>query len=126
VDASAIAAFTQPWLDAAAAIDPTLEKTVVSATVGMQSSLEALTGKLRAAVKRKNGETLERVRGLWASIYPDATMNERVFPLALWQSRLGDDALRIIVERICLNARTTLTIIGPSDAENAAVHPRGG
>ncbi|RPI69918.1 MAG: bacillithiol biosynthesis BshC, partial [Ignavibacteriae bacterium] len=95
VDATAIAAFTQPWLDAAAAIDPTLEKTVVSATVGMQSSLEALTGKLRAAVKRKNGETLERVRGLWASIYPDATMNERVFPLALWQSRLGDDALRI-------------------------------
>jgi uncharacterized protein YllA (UPF0747 family) len=114
VDEAIIRSLTQPWLDSATAVDPTLEKTVISATVSIQNSLEALSGKLRAAVKRKNGETLERLLGLWTSIYPDATMNERVFPMALWNARLGADAVRIIAERICQNSRTTLTIIGPN------------
>lgn len=124
VDGDIINSWTDPWLKAAKVIDPTLEKTVASATAGIRASLEGLTGKLRSALKKKNAETLERFRGLWSMVYPNATMNERVYPLAFWQARLGDDLLRIIVERICRNARTTLTIIGPTDAEDAAVHSR--
>lgn len=124
VDDAALSALTQPWLDAAEAIDVTLVKTVNSASVGMKSTLESLTGKLRSALKKKHAETLERFKGLWTALYPEATMNERIYPLAFWQARIGDDVLRIIVERICLSARNTLTIISPNDAEDAPLHPR--
>ena len=107
-----------PFRNAAERIDPTLIKTAEAAGASIRATIEALEGKLRAAVKRTGNQVLERLHNIWWHVYPDAVLSERVYPLSLWMARFGADALRIIVERICTQSRTTLTIIGMSDIEN--------
>jgi len=106
-------ALLQPWMDAAAAVDPTLEKRVAATSAQITSSLEALNGKLRAAAKKNNDLVMSRYHDLWWSIYPFSALNERIVPLSLWITRLGEETMRIIADSICERPRHELTIIGP-------------
>ena len=100
------------WRAAAEAIDPTLIKTVGSTGAQVEAAFQALAGKLRGALKKRDQQTVDRHQRLWLALYPNATMNERVYPLAYWAARIGNTALRIIVEQACRQSRTSLTVIG--------------
>lgn len=82
-----------PYLHAAESIDPTLVPTVKAQRAGIASALETLEAKLRSASKKKNVAMLERAHAIHASIFPHETLQERVYPLAMWESEFGIDAL---------------------------------
>jgi bacillithiol synthase len=113
-----IEALLRPWQQAAERVDPTLLGRVGATATQISSSLEALNGKIRAAAKRKNEQELQWFHDLWWAIYPFSILNERIVPLSLWVSRLGQETVRIIAERVCAGPRTILHVIGPSDLEN--------
>jgi uncharacterized protein YllA (UPF0747 family) len=75
---------------AAARIDPTLERTVESARNAALSGTQTIEKKLIASVKRLEGETLIRqIARARAAVYPQGQPQERVFTLASFSIRYG-------------------------------------
>jgi len=107
-----------PWVEAAQRIDPTLVKTAGATGAQIEAAFQALSAKLSNALKRQDQAATDRHRAIWWSVYPSATLSERVYPMSLWVSRIGSDALRIIVETVCQQPRTSLTTIGVSDVDS--------
>jgi bacillithiol biosynthesis cysteine-adding enzyme BshC len=110
-----LAKLLAPYHQAAANIDPTLEKSVLAAKASMEGALEGVKGKIKAAMKRKQSERLEQLRTLWWWVFPDGVLNERMIPLAVLEARLGRESMRSFVELVCMQDRQSLTAIGPSD-----------
>jgi hypothetical protein len=69
----------------------------------METSLEVLEGKLRSAAKRKNSVTLDRAHAVHAHVFPSDNLQERVYPLAMWESMLGIDELASLCDTIAAN-----------------------
>lgn len=82
-----------PYRQAAESTDVTLVPTVAAQRAGIVAGLESLEGKIRAAIKRKSTSTLERARSIHHALMPADTLQERVLPLAYWESQTGIDAL---------------------------------
>lgn len=99
------------YVAAAAEIDVTLQATVSAAEATTKNALFALEGKLRAALKRNNTQTLERVLAVSTMIFPKNALQERIFPLLWWQSRIGTNQLRIIVEQVCSESSSSHKIM---------------
>lgn len=104
-----------PYLNAAGRIDVTLEKTVGAAQAAITTALENLSARLRAGLKKKNAESVDRLHQLWWRIYPGGHLNERIFPLALWQARIGNNEMRSFAEHICQHSRHQFHIVAVSD-----------
>ncbi len=90
----------KPYLEAAEHIDTTLIATVNAQRAGMEASLEALEGKLRSAAKKKNAVTLERAHAVHANVFPSDSLQERFYPLAMWESMFGIDELASMCDAI--------------------------
>lgn len=88
-----VGAMLAPYQNAASEIDVTLIPTVAAQRAGIMASLEALEGKIRAAAKRRHAATLDRARTIHASLMPGDVLQERVYPLALWEAQVGIDGL---------------------------------
>ncbi len=108
-------AMMKPYREAAEALDASLVKSVAATRATIQGSLDALAGKLKSAVKRREQERLDRLRFAWWSVFPNGTPNERVAPLAVWEARLGFDVMRTFAEFLSLQDPAHFTIAGPSD-----------
>ncbi len=93
-----------PFLRAAEASDPTLIATVNAQISGMKTGVDTIASKLRAAAMRKSAAIAERARNLQAILHPNGILQERVYPLAFWEARIGINTLRIIVEHACSTA----------------------
>lgn len=89
-----------PYLKAAEDVDVTLVASAMSAATGIASLLSTLEGKIRTAIKRRDSVNVERARLIHAILFPTGKLQERVYPLLMWESRLGVDTLRIIAEQI--------------------------
>lgn len=114
----AIHALMQPFASAAERIDKSLTATVLSSQAAIRKSLEALQGKLRAALKRRHTEQLDRKRAMHTLIFPLDSPQERNYPVAFFVGRFGIDGLRIIVERVTAYPRVDHPFIG-SDGHTA-------
>lgn len=90
---AAVDALLAPYSEAAAGTDVTLLPTVAAQRAGILASIEALEGKIRSAIKRRNAADMDRARNLHSGLYPQDTLQERVYPLAYWQAQVGEDAL---------------------------------
>ena len=104
---------------AASEIDKTLLSTVQAAKAQTRKALEAVRGKMRAALKRKNIEQLERRRAIHVMVFPLDGLQERSYPVALMIGRFGIDGLRIIVERVTAQPRLDHVIIGSENLATA-------
>ncbi len=91
--AATVASLLAPYRVAAESTDITLIATVDSQRAGITASLEALEGKIRAAAKRRNASVVERAKTIHASVMPNDTLQERVYPLALWEAQIGIDGI---------------------------------
>jgi len=89
--------------------------TVRAQGAGITSTMEALTGKLRAAAKKANAAVADRARSIHTILYPNGVLQERIFPLAFWEARLGIDTLRIIVDRMAEYPIGTHRVIAVSE-----------
>ncbi|MFN4985555.1 MAG: bacillithiol biosynthesis cysteine-adding enzyme BshC [Ignavibacteria bacterium] len=89
VQQSRIEELFAPYLNAAESIDPTLIATVKAQRSGAESSLDTLEAKLRSAAKKKNAAMLDRAHAIHASVFPLDTLQERIYPLAMWESEFG-------------------------------------
>lgn len=107
----------KPYMEAAERIDPTLIATVNAQRAGMESSLEALEGKLRSAAKKKNAVTLERAHAVHAHVFPSDNLQERVYPLAMWESMFGIDELASMCDAIAMDDLGTHIIMQASSNE---------
>lgn len=87
-----------PYRSAAEAIDVTLVPTVEAQRSGISAALDALEGKIRAAAKRRHAAIVERARTVHASVMPADTLQERVYPLAMWESHVGVDGIMAALE----------------------------
>lgn len=90
----------RPYLEAAERIDATLIATVHAQRAGMEASLDTLEGKLRSAAKKKNAVTLERAHAVHAHVFPSDVLQERWYPLAMWESMFGIDELASLCDAI--------------------------
>jgi hypothetical protein len=108
-------ALVAPYETAAERIDSTLIATVRAQAAGIRATLEALEGKLRAAAKRTNATTVDRLRATHRMISPGGTLQERVYPLAFWEARFGVDTLLQLVDRMCAEPLGSHSVIGISD-----------
>jgi hypothetical protein len=70
----------------------------------MISAIEALEGKLRSAAKKKHTAALDRARAIQTSVYPLDTLQERVFPLAMWEAEFGVDGLLAMCDELAHHA----------------------
>lgn len=104
-----------PYLAAAQHVDSTLVATVRAQAVGIQSTLEALEGKLRAAAKKANAATVERLRSTYRMVYPHGALQERAYPLAMWEARIGMHNVLASIERMSVEPQGSHSIIGVSD-----------
>ena len=91
--AAYVASLLAPYRIAAESTDTTLIATVESQRAGITASLEALEGKIRAAAKRRNASVVDRARTIHASLMPNDTLQERVYPLAVWEAQIGVDGI---------------------------------
>ncbi|MFM8771810.1 MAG: bacillithiol biosynthesis cysteine-adding enzyme BshC [Candidatus Kapaibacterium sp.] len=91
--AASVASLLAPYRVAAESTDTTLIATVESQRAGITASLEALEGKIRAAAKRRNASVVDRAKTIHASVMPNDTLQERVYPLALWEAQIGIDGI---------------------------------
>jgi bacillithiol synthase len=87
-----------PYADAAAGTDVTLLPTVAAQKAGILASIDVIEGKIRSAIKRRNAADLDRARSLHSGLYPQDTLQERVYPLAYWEAQVGTDALADALE----------------------------
>lgn len=90
---ASVASLLAPYRSAAESTDTTLIATVESQRAGIMASLEALEGKIRAAAKRRNASVVDRARTIHASVMPNDKLQERVYPLALWEAQIGIDGV---------------------------------
>lgn len=95
---SAVDSLLAPYSDAASRTDVTLIPSVAAQRASILSSIEALEGKIRSAIKRRNAADLDRARSLHSGLYPQDTLQERVYPLAYWEAQVGADALADALE----------------------------
>jgi len=113
--ASAVDAVFAGYASAAESIDKTLSAAVEAGKASTRNTLEAIRGKLRSALRRKNIEQLERRRTMHKLIFPLDVYQERIYPVAYMTGQFGTDGLRIIVEHIVKRPRIQHVIIGPED-----------
>lgn len=106
-----IQALVSPFAKAASSIDSTLVKAVNAAAANVQQQIDGLRGKLRSAVKKQNTVWLDRVRSVWWTLYPNNTLQERVYPLLWHVARYGTEQVRIIVEQACNADRGNVAIV---------------
>jgi hypothetical protein len=86
----------------------------------MISAIEALEGKLRSAAKKKHTAALDRARAIQTSVYPLDTLQERVFPLAMWEAEFGVDGLLAMCDELAHHAiGAHVTIQAPAYAEGS-------
>lgn len=113
--AAQINALVAPYETTAQRIDPTLVATVRAQAAGMHSTLEALEAKLRAAAKKANALTVERLRSTYRMVYPHGALQERTYPLAMWEARFGIERLHALLARITAEPQGSHSILGVSD-----------
>lgn len=94
----------EPYQGAAQIIDPTLVATVNAQRANMISAIEALEGKLRSAAKKKHTAALDRAHAIQTSVYPLDTLQERVYPLAMWEAEFGVDGLLAMCDELAHHA----------------------
>jgi hypothetical protein len=104
-----------PYVAAAQQTDTTLVATVNAQAAGIRATLEALEGKLRAAAKKANAASVERLRSTYRAVYPNGGLQERTYPLAMWEARLGIANMLVLVERITAEPLGSHSIVGVSD-----------
>jgi bacillithiol biosynthesis cysteine-adding enzyme BshC len=104
-----------PYVAAAQQTDTTLVATVHAQAAGIRATLEALEGKLRAAAKKANAASVERLRSTYRAVYPNGGLQERTYPLAMWEARLGIANMLVLVERITAEPLGSHSIVGVSD-----------
>jgi hypothetical protein len=110
----------EPYQGAAQIIDPTLVATVNAQRANMISAVEALEGKLRSAAKKKHTAALDRARAIHTSLYPLDTLQERVYPLAMWEAEFGVEALLAMFDELAHHAiGAHVTIQAPAYAEGS-------
>ena len=100
----------EAWRRAANEIDPTLVGTVGAAERSVEATFEALSAKLRSARKKQEAQLVDRYRTAWLSIYPNATMSDRMYPLAHWTSRFGMEDLLEHLAEIAAGSRNQIAI----------------
>jgi bacillithiol biosynthesis cysteine-adding enzyme BshC len=93
-----IEALIAPYRSAAEETDVTLIPTVEAQRSGITAALEALEGKIRAAAKRRHAAVVDRARTVHASLMPADTLQERVYPLALWEAHVGIEGMITALE----------------------------
>lgn len=104
-----------PYVAAAQQTDSTLVATVHAQAAGIRSTLDALEGKLRSAAKKANTTTVERLRSTYRAVYPNGGLQERTYPLAMWEARLGTANMLALVERVTAEPLGSHSIVGVSD-----------
>ncbi len=115
-----IDALAAPYLAAAEKVDVTLVANVRAQAAGIRSALEALEGKLRAAAKKANASTVERLRSTYRTVYPHGALQERTYPLAMWEARLGYEGVLACIDRMSAEPAGSHVIIGISDLSTTA------
>lgn len=116
----ALYALFAPYDAAAQFIDTTLLASVQAGKASTRNAIESIRGKLRAALKRKNTETLSRRRAVHTQVFPMDGPQERNFPIALMVGRFGIDGLRIIVEHVTAQPRPDHVITSSDDVAVAS------
>jgi bacillithiol synthase len=106
-----ISSLLSPFSKAAEQIDPTLLKTVAAAATSIQQQTDGVRAKLKSAIKKSNSVLLDRVRAVWWTLFPDNTLQERVYPLLWHVAKHGTDGVRIIVETSCNVHRGNVAIV---------------
>jgi bacillithiol biosynthesis cysteine-adding enzyme BshC len=110
----------EPYQTAAQLIDPTLVATVNAQRAGMIAATEALEGKLRSAAKKKHTASLERAHAIHTNVFPLDTLQERVYPLAMWEAEFGTEALLAMCDELQHHELGThVHIQAPAYAEGA-------
>lgn len=110
-----IDALTAPYLAAAEQVDATLMATVRAQAAGIRSTIEALEGKLRAAAKKANATAVDRLRNTYRTVYPHGALQERTYPLAVWEARLGFEGVLTCLDRMSAEPAGSHAVIGLSD-----------
>jgi uncharacterized protein YllA (UPF0747 family) len=110
----------EPYLHAASVIDTTLIATVNAQRAGITSALESLTGKLRSAGKKKHAAIIDRARYVHSMVFPNDVLQERVFPLAMWEAEFGIDALIDLFDDIDKQAIGQHITAGPPSSQEHA------
>ena len=107
-----------PYQTAAQLIDPTLVATVNAQRAGLAAAVETLEGKLRSAAKKKNVASVDRARAIHTMVYPLDTIQERIYPLAMWEAEFGVDTLIHMCDELArYDVGTHLPIQAPAYAE---------
>jgi bacillithiol biosynthesis cysteine-adding enzyme BshC len=109
-----------PYVEAAQQTDTTLIATVHAQAAAIRSTLESLEGRLRAAAKKANVATVERLRSTYRAVYPHGGLQERTYPLAMWEARLGTASILALVDRITAEPLGSHSIVGVSDLPAAS------
>jgi uncharacterized protein YllA (UPF0747 family) len=84
-----VAADHQRLATTAAAIDPTLERSVLGARNAALARTERLERRLVAALKRRNGELTHQIARARAALHPAGAPQERVLTVASFLARYG-------------------------------------
>ncbi|NQW29356.1 MAG: bacillithiol biosynthesis cysteine-adding enzyme BshC [Ignavibacteria bacterium] len=100
-----------PFQKSAENIDSTLVRNIHAANVAMQQQLSAIEAKLKSALKKQNSVLMDRLRAVWWAVYPNSTLQERVYPLLWFVAKHGNDEVRIIVEEACGVPRGNVAIV---------------
>lgn len=117
--AAQIDALVAPYLATAQEVDATLTATVRAQAASIHSTLEALEGKLRSAAKKANVTTVDRLRSTYRMVHPHEALQERTYPLAMWEARLGMPNILACIDRMSAQPQGSHSIIGVSDLPRA-------
>ena len=81
-------------------IDKTLEKALRANAHKAEKELENLGGRLRGALKRKNGTEIKRIEGARALLLPGGSLQERTLNVLYYANRYGIESVREMFEQI--------------------------
>ena len=96
----------------ALALDPSLEGPWKKTSGQMEKALDAFTGRVAAAVSRRNEVTRARAEDLRAACRPQGALQERVIATAHFPGKHGDRLVEAFFEQLTLDSRR-LHIIQP-------------
>ena len=98
----------------ALAIDPSLEGPWKKTAGQMEKALGAFTGKVAAAVARRNEVARARAEDLRAACRPDGALQERVIATAHFPGKHGDGLVEAYFDQLTLDSRRLHVIIPKS------------
>lgn len=85
-------------------IDASLEQTVERALVNFGNELQKIKGKVFKALKHKDEVTIQRIRKVHASVYPNNHLQERLIGFLHYLNRYGVQTVGKLVERDFINS----------------------